>query len=301
MRRWLTAVTLAGATGLLLAGCGKPAGVDGSLVNDWAPLAAPTSFTPPSGVCQTDNFAATAHLSSFNPVDCAASHRLETVHVGTFAGAAAHRTTPPPQGSAEMRSAFAECDTAATEYLGGEWRTGRLWLGVALPSATAWTGGSRWFRCDISEMSSVEDNGDVVSRTSTVKGTLSSPSPLNLGCYGAQLSANGSTGSMPAADCRKAHNAEFVGVWKAPDISYPAKAVDWTRFYSECRTLVAHYAGVPDDGNLQYRIGVVALPNGPDEWNAGNRGVRCYLWLSGRTLTRSIKGAGTSGLPINMK
>jgi hypothetical protein len=106
---------------------------------------------------------------------------------------------------------------------------------------------------------------------------------------------------MPAVDCRKGHNAEFVGVWKAPDMSYPAKAGDWTRFYAECRTLVAKYAGVPDDGDLQYRTGVVALPDGPDEWNAGNRGVRCYLWLSGRTLTRSLKGAGTSGLPINIQ
>lgn len=55
---------------------------------------------------------------------------------------------------------------------------------------------------------------------------------------------------------------------------------------------------MPDDGALVYRTGTYLY--GPDEeqWAAGDRGVRCLLWLSNRDLTRSVKGAGTKGLPV---
>lgn len=301
MRRWLTTVAVAGAMTLLLTACGAPAGVDGNLTDDWAQVAEPTAFTPPAGVCQASEFAETAYLSAFNPVDCATPHRIETVYVGTFTAAAAERVTPPPQGSPEFRSAFRECDGRASGYVGNDWRAGRLWLGVALPSTQAWAGGSRWFRCDIIELTTVEDEGDPASRTGSVKGALKSASPLSLGCYAIKLDSKSNIDAMPPADCAKAHNGEFVGVWMAPEIGYPAKDADWARFYTECRNVVAKYVGAPADNNMRFRTGIVALPGTPDDWKAGNRGVRCYLWLSSRKLTRSLKGAGVAALPIQFK
>ncbi|GAA4680018.1 septum formation family protein [Phytohabitans rumicis] len=298
MRRWIAAMALGGAAALALSGCGNPAGVDGDLTDDWTAVAEPKSFVPPAEVCYSADYAETAYLSSFSPVDCASSHRLETVFVGEFSGAAASRTTPPAKGSAEVRTAYAECDAKTKEYVGSDWRNGRLWLGVVVPSPQAWTGGARWFRCDVTEVANVEDNGDTSSRTGSIRDVLKAASPLSLTCYSVKLAKDSSIDTMPAAACNKAHNSEFAGVWNAPDTTYPSKSAEWDRFHNECRKVIAKFAGVPNDGNLKYRTGVVSLPGSEAEWKDGNRGVRCYLWLSERTVNRSMKGAGTNGLPI---
>jgi len=298
MRRWTAAAALSGATALLLSGCGLPAGVDGKLLDDWASIAEPTPFVPSADVCHGGDFAETAYLASFNPVDCSAPHRVETVHVGTFDDAVAERTAPPAQGAPEIRAAYAECDARIKEYVGGDWRLGRLWIGVALPSPPAWEGGARWFRCDAIEATNVEDNGGTASRTGSLRDAMASSSPLHLTCYAVKTDSDDAIDTMPAEDCGKAHNAEFVGIWTAPDIGYPAREEDWNRFHAECRKVIAAYTDVPADDDLQYRTGVVSLPSGEAEWAAGDRGVRCYLWLNERTVNKSLKGAGTSALPI---
>lgn len=58
--------------------------------------------------------------------------------------------------------------------------------------------------------------------------------------------------TLTPVGCGTSHDAEFVGVWKAPDRPYP-------------------------------------------------RGVRCYLWLSDRTVTASLAGAGPAGLPVRTR
>ena len=97
-------------------------------------------------------------------------------------------------------------------------------------------------------------------------------------------------------------NAEFAGIWEAPqDASYPRGDAAWEEFHDGCRTVVAEYAGIPDDANLQYRTGVVSLPGNADVWTQGDHGVRCYLWLDGASLTESLKGKGTKALPVQYK
>ncbi|PZM97477.1 MAG: hypothetical protein DIU79_02525 [Actinobacteria bacterium] len=298
MRRVVTAVALGGAAALMLAGCGKPAGVDGNLVDDWAAFPTPSSFTPPPATCYAADFADTAYLSAYDPVDCSEEHRVETVHVGTFEGRAAARDKPPRPGSAEFRSAYAECDAKTEEYVGGAWRTARLWMGVALPSEQAWAGGARWFRCDVTEVTNVEDSGDTATRSSSLRDALKGSSPLRLGCYSVKLGRDNTIDTMTATACDKPHNAEFAGVWTAPDIPYPRQTSDWDRFHQACRSVIARYVGLPDDGNLIYRTGVISLPGASSDWEAGNRGVRCYLWLSNRTVNTSLKGAGPNSMPI---
>jgi len=298
MRRLLAAAALGAATAALLAGCGNPAGVDGELVDDWAPVSAPTTFTPPSGVCHAQGYADVGYLASFESVDCATGHRTETVHVGAFTGAAAAKPAPPAKGSLDLRAAYRECDAKAREYVGADWRLGRLWLGVVLPSPRAWEGGAKWFRCDLSEMTTVEDNGETVTRTGSLRNVLKAPSPVSLTCYAVKLDRQGAIDTMPPADCRKPHNAEFAGVWTAPYLPYPKKDADWDRFHTECRKVIAAYVGVPADKDIKFRTGVVSLPGGEDQWQIGNRGVRCYLWISDRTLTASVKGGGAKALPI---
>jgi hypothetical protein len=301
MRRWWSVLVAVGLAGVLLSGCGQPAGIDGALLDDWAPLAEPKPFVPPVGTCHPAEPVKVAPLASYEPVDCTAAHRTETVHVGTFAGAAANAETPPAERSPEIRTAFGECDGKAREYVGNEWRVGRLRMEVALPSPVAWTGGARWFRCDMAEVANVEPtNGAVVSRTASVRGALKGPSPLGLACYSIQRTASRTITGMPAVDCAKPHNSEFVGVWNAPaTMTFPTRDIDWVRPFEECRKLIATYVGAPDDANLRFRADVLPLPPREPDWQAGNRGVRCYLGLYGQgTVSRSVKGAGLAALPV---
>jgi hypothetical protein len=297
MRRLVGALAALAAGAVVLAGCTAPEGVDGKIADDWPAMGEPKTFVPAAGVCHPNGFSETSYRTAYHPVDCDEEHQTETVYVGTFSGETAGSGTPPRRGSAALRTAFAQCDKRAKAYLGNDWRTGRLWLGVTLPSAPGWSGGARWYRCEISVLDDVENDGGVVGRTGSLKGALGTASELSLGCYDYTKGAD--TDRFAAISCTKPHNAEFVGVTTGPDGPYPAKDSDWDRYHKACRTLVAKFAKVPDDGNIKYRTGTVLVPNGPVEWKDGNRGVRCYAWLSRKKISRSIKGVGTKDLPIN--
>jgi hypothetical protein len=240
--------------------------------------------------------------ATYEEVGCDLKHRTETVYVGEYASPAAEADSPPAEGSAGSRAAYEICDEKTTEFVGGAWRTARLWIGVTRPSAAAWTGGSRWFRCEVLEISSIEDDGGLVMRVGSLRDALGVPgSELLLTCYAIQLDSAGAIDTMPSASCTAQHNAEFVGVWDAGDRAYPKQAQQWAAFHDGCRTLIAKYVGVPDDDDLQYRTGVVSLPGGEDVWTLGDRSVRCYLWLDGGALTSSLKGKGDKELPVQYK
>lgn len=283
-----------------LAGCGNPGGVDGDLVGGWAAVPAPTGFQPNPGTCHLGNYSPSGSRSTYDEVDCALNHRTETVFVGTYASPAADADSPPADGSAAARDAYRTCDIKTTEYVGGQWRNARLWIGVTDPSPAAWTGGSRWFRCDVLEITSIEDDGGLVQRVGSLKNALRQPeSPLTLGCYAIRLDKNGLIDTMPATACAGRHNAEYVGLWYAGSTAtYPKTDQQWTAFHTGCRESVASYVGVPDDTDLPYRTGVVSLPGGADVWAQGDHAVRCYLWLNGSTITGSLKDKGASKLPV---
>lgn len=297
MRSAVTTLFATAVTAVLLVGCAGSGDLDGDLTDDWAAMAAPSAFTPAAGVCHAADFTDVVTLAGYEPVDCAGPHRLETVHVGAFP---AQRATAPAGGSAELRGAFAECDTRATGYVGDDWRAGRLRLSVALPSGPGWAAGSRWFRCDLTELSTVEAAATVVVRSGSLRDALKSPSPLRLGCQQTRGAA-GRVQTLVPVECGRQHDAEFVGVWRAPDTPYPTSDADWAPLYTGCRSALGRYVGVPDDAELRFRSGVVVRPPGAGRWRVGDRGVRCYLWLSDRTVTASLKGAGPAGLPVRTK
>ncbi|RKN42704.1 septum formation family protein [Micromonospora endolithica] len=298
MRRAFRAVVAVVAVAALVTGCGTAGGVDGDLTDDWAALPAPGPFTPAAGVCQEADFTETVALPAYTPVDCGVPHRVETVHVGSFPAA---RPAPPPSGSTELRGAFAECDTRATGYVGDDWRAGRLRLAVAIPTALGWTAGSRWFRCDLSEVDTVEVGAKVVARTGSLRDVLKRASPLRLSCQQSRGGRTAGSLTLVPTDCAARHDAEFVGVWRAPDGRYPTKSADWAPLYDGCRTAIGRYVGVPDDPTLRLRSAVVVRPPGAGRWRVGDRGVRCYLRLSDRTVTGSLKGVGPAGFPARTR
>ncbi|MFI5835303.1 septum formation family protein [Micromonospora sp. NPDC051300] len=292
--RSLVAVVLAG---VLSTACASTGGLDGDLGDDWAAMPPAGPFTPVAGVCQVSDFTPTVGLPAYAPVGCDLPHRVETVHVGTFT---VDRPAPPAVGSPEMRTAFGECDTRARGYVGDDWRAGRLRLAVAVPTGTGWTAGSRWYRCDLTELNTVEAAAVVVTRTGSLRDALKPPSRLRLGCQRTGQE-RGRVQTLTSADCAVAHDAEFAGVWVAPDRPYPKKPADWAPLYAGCFGAIARFSGVPADGTLRYRSDVVVRPPGPGRWVVGDRGVRCYLWLSDRTVTGSLKGAGPARLPVRTR
>lgn len=295
MRRVLAAVAVAGAAALGLGACALPEGIDGKITNGWPALPGPVGHVPEAGTCHLD-YIDVVTSSRYKPVPCTRPHAVETAHVGTFSGAAADRLTPPPAGSSEMREAYHECEEAVAEYLGADFRHGRLWLGVVLPSEAAWGGGARWFRCDLTSWTG---DGDP-DRRESLRDALAEGSDLRLGCYTVAAAAGGDVDEMEQVDCDDEHQAEFVGVWRAPDVPYLAADDDdaAARVHRGCRSEVADFVDLPDDGNLIYRTGTIADWMEESDWAAGNRGFRCYLYLPDRTLTRSLRGAGPDGLPV---
>jgi hypothetical protein len=290
----LAAGALAGvAVSVLVVACSAPAGLDGELVDDWPAPPEATVWTPAAATCHSSSFLVAPTREAYQPVDCAQPHVLETVHVGQVSGGS--RPALPPDGSPERRAAYQECLTRTTDFLGADWRTARLWLGVALPSTAAWQGGARWFRCDLWEVKSKDDPTEVPRRGS-LKDALRGGGSLAYGCYTATVK-NDNVEAMTAVDCAKPHNAEFAGVHVAGDVPYPKtdKARDDLAF-AGCRGVVARYTGVPDDANFFFRMGLIVTPYSEEEWRQGNRGIRCHLWLS-RTVSKSMKGAGPGALP----
>lgn len=300
MRRWLTGLALTGVVALLASGCGRPGGVDGELTDDWPAISAPVPFVPAPGTCHAGDFRPVTELEAYQPVGCDTDHRTETIHVGTFAGAAATRSAPPAAGTADLEGAYAECDAKARQFLGDDWRAGRLWLGVSTPSKPAWSGGARWYRCDLVETVTVENPGRSVNRRASLRDALTdADSPLRLGCFAVTLARTGKVEKMPGIGCSDPHNSEFVGAWTAPrSVRYPDADRDWLPIYDGCYQRVAAYTGVPNDRNLRSRSGVVTVPASPEDWRSGDRGVRCYLWVEGGRFTRSLKGVGPGGLPV---
>lgn len=300
MRRWFAAAALAGALAVLPAGCGgRPDGVDGDLVDDWRPIGEPEPFVPKAGVCGLDAAKQYGNLALYDPLDCGLAHNTETVYVGTFTGADAERAVPPPAGSPPMRAAYADCDKRAKAYLGDDWRTARLYLWMMVPNLSVWPAGGRWFRCELSELSSVEGTGAFIKRTGSLKAALKAASPLKLGCYTVKLARNGDIDVMTPVGCAKAHRAEFVGVYTAPDITYPSGDKHRATLVDGCESVLAKFAKVPDDSLVKYRSGLIWYPAAEGDWKGGDRGVRCYLWMGDRDLKRSMRGAGPAGLPVN--
>lgn len=295
-------VAVSAALVMVLAGCAAPGGVDGDLTNGWGAMAPATAFEPAAGTCHGANFNAVGARATYDELDCSLRHRTETVYVGTYESPASDAESPPADGSAGAAAAYKVCDEKATTYLGGPWRSARIWIGVTHPTQAAWSGGSRWFRCEAVELSSVEDDGALVQRAGTFRNVLADgTSDLLLTCYAVAQDSSGAIASMPGVACTAKHNAEFVGIWFAAGLGYPKDDATWAKFHDGCRGLIASYVGVPNDADLQYRTGVVSLPGNTDVWALGDFGVRCYLWLDGAELKTTLKGKGVKSLPIQYK
>ena len=296
-------VVVAFGAALLLAGCAKrPPGVDGNLTNNWPAMPEAKVPIPADQVCYKLVAPNAIYVSGPEPtVDCTADHNVETVMVGTFTGEDASRDSPPPAGGPGQRRAHEACDKAVRDFLGGDWRGARISLLLTLPRVQSWDGGARWFRCDLVAYQTSDHEDAVMVRHASLKGELTGARETALGCATIKQKSDGTLDDMTEIACNQSHNAEFAGVWDAPDVPYPSKDdKSWdAKLFNGCYSVIATYAGVPDDSNMEYRSGAYAFGYGKEEWSLGNRGYRCYIWTDTAQVKSSYKGVGTKGFPIH--
>ncbi|MFU8850045.1 septum formation family protein [Micromonospora sp. SL1-18] len=257
----------------------------------------PSGFVPEAGVCHLtmgDNATRTA----YRPVTCLERHEAETFLVGRFAGADADSDDPPANGSDAALRAYASCRTAAREFLGDDWRTGRLTLRVVLPTADGWAAAERWYRCDVVEIVAL-DLYDPNLRANSLEDALHGPAEwLRHGCYTPTFGSSGEIRTLPPASCTGPHQSEFAGVWWADDVPY-GEEIPPEAMSDGCYGVVARYLGVADDQELRPRLDALYLLPTEEERAAGETGVLCLLHTEGEPLTRSLAGVGLRGLPAS--
>jgi hypothetical protein len=169
---------------------------------------------------------------------------------------------------------------------------------AVLPSDAGWQAGARWFRCDLIQVDATND--EVISRTGTLRGSLKGAAPLALRCFQSQIRGD-RIGGMTAVDCKKPHDAEFAGLWTAPEMSYAKLSASDDKVGKGCRSTIADWAEIPDNGDVKFRLGYLSFAPNAAEWNHGIREVQCFLWLNGKRVKGSYRGAGTGKLPINYR
>jgi Septum formation len=295
MRRWWALVAGA-AVALAVGGCTKPAGVDGDLTNQWPAFAKAQTPVPVVGACYPREFDPTWYGDFDSAVDCAnASHQTETVFVGALTGADADRSAPPLAGSASRKAAYTRCQQAANDYLGDAWQTGKVVLGLVLPDDKAWTGGARWYRCDVIHFQDSDYN--TVATTGSVKDGLRGARPVAVTCLIVTDDGKNSVTKTDDADCDKPHNGEFAGIYQAPDGAWPADENARRKLANNgCEAIVAHFLGYTGDQAISNYLGWMAQGFDENQWNLGDRSERCFALafngksVNGARIIGSVKG-----------
>jgi hypothetical protein len=289
MRRWFAALACAFTLAALTACAGDlPDGVDGDLTNGWRPIPAAVQFRPAAGVCH-DKLLETAPQETYAPIPCGERHVAETFAVGELTG------TTSMTGSDDGRpQAFAACNKQAAAFLGGDWRTGWMIVQPVLPGAAGWKGGARWYRCDATETSPVD--GTLVSRAGSLKGSMRAGGKLRMSCVNPTISGEQVSEMHPIA-CGSKHTAEFAGLWLTKFSSSSQLTSD--AMAKGCDATIAGFAAIPNNNDIESRVGWLGFPPDDTAWGLGDHSVRCFLWLNGEKMTGSYRNAGTGKLKIH--
>jgi hypothetical protein len=283
--RHRAALALACGAALALAGCARPTGVDNDLTDDWPAFAKAITPVPVVGACYSTPLNDTWYGDFSSSVDCTKSaHETETVFVGSFSGADADRSAPPLAGSASRRSAYDQCQKAATDYLGGAWQGAKIDLGLVLPDDKAWAGGARWYRCDVTQY--LDSSYDKVSTNGSVKDGLRGAKPLAVTCLVVTDDGKSSITKIEDIGCDKPHNGEFIGLYTAPDKPWPAdKNARSDIAQNGCEKLLGQFLGYGNGKPYSNYVGWWPGGFAEEQWKLGDRTERCYaLAFNGHTV-----------------
>lgn len=277
---------------LLLAGCGKPAGVDGNLMNGWPVMGAAHLRIPHPGDCFDNVTEENSGVwdSGEQITSCASPHYTETAYVGQLTGA------EPVVPDSDAKQAYATCMDEAATYLGAaDYHTERVYLAMILPTPTDWASGAHWFRCDLS---TVDPSGDYQRFSASVHGDATGSRAQAQGCD--QMTDDGKHVIVTdvAVVCAAGHNTEFAGLTTTTlQGAYDETALNQAGD-DDCEGVIAKYLGLSGGKVTNTAIGWVWGRPSKDAWNLGDRTLKCWadIW-TGNTInnthyTGSVKGIG---------
>ena len=285
----------------LVAGCAvRPAGTDGNLVNGWPMQAVATYAVPQVEHCYTGTNTSYdgVDYTGYREAPCTEDHAVEVAGQRTFTGAAASAAHPPVPGDAAHKAARTTCAAAADEYLGGNWETAFVYLRVGLPSTAEWTGGDRTYTCEVGPDGAPSDyhlagsvKGGLTGTRVAARGCVEFTSPDQPNKDGFYDNPDG----FNNVACDTEHNAEFGGVFDAPDGPLPDSKNTklMASFSARCEGLLAKYVG-QSVTQLDNRTDVTFYWFWPSEnaWTQGERAIDCYLAVQvAHPVTKSLKAA----------
>ena len=267
-------------------GCAATTG-DGDVVDDWSAMPSASVRVPPTGACYlTSGRARDVRTPLFyQPVVCSDVHGAETFHVGQFPDTVA---VVPASGSGDFWTAFDECEKQSQTFLGGDWFNARLYLTVFVPTKDQWDAGARWYTCQFTETTHVASS-DVAQRAGSLRGAMTGAAAIAHRCTDVVGLTEKSWDEMINIDCAQPHDAEYAGSFKVPGTALPAGSDQRRSAFNTCKVVIAGYLGGTVDG---IRAGYIAAGLDQEDWQRGDRYVRCFAWSDTRKTTGSMKGIG---------
>lgn len=282
---------------LTLGGCvSLPPSVDRNLADDWPTFDVPAVPVPAAGACYTTTARDVDDMfeSRLTRSACDSPHAAETFHVGTFTGPATHRTMAV-SSTAERAEVYNLCTTATKEFLGDDWRTGRLHLLTFTPSNDHWAAGARWYRCDLVQVKS--QMGMVVDRIGSLKDGLRGARSLAMGCATEVNATDAGADDHAEVPCTQPHTVEFAGLATTPATAYPEESDASTALFQvACRAVTARYVGMTpaqlESSQISWAWWVVRR----DRWSWGDHSAQCFV-AAPKPITISLRGYGNRRLP----
>jgi hypothetical protein len=162
---------------------------------------------------------------------------------------------------------------------------------VVTPAPQDWTVGNHWYRCDLYALPSLDGGSarnhpddQAAERTGSLRGVLTTPSPLAYGCFNEDKD-----GDLWPVSCTKPHRFEYVGIWTALDGKYEAVDRDPKSIFGHCRDVIAAFAKGTANKKLAREAGTTYRLPSPEAWERGDRGIRCFYWADERDIPPSLK------------
>jgi hypothetical protein len=296
-------MTLCALVFVAVSGCARvPAGVDRNLVDEWPKFAEAKLPVPQVGGCYDASDSSAGLVQRLNSPEslrlvksCTEPHVSETFHVGLFTGAAADRPAPPII-EGDLTPPWNDCNVVSKDYLGDDWRVGRLHLVVLAPSPKHWSAGARWYRCELVVVTS--EAGRILTRTQGVKDGLRGARPLAIACANMLGESGGSFEDLADTPCTSAHKAEFAGVAVTNVTEYPTTGDQSEKaFESACIGLAARYLNVTTAQYLRHQqFSVAWWSTNKTRWALGDRSASCYVTTT-KPVSISVRGYGNRNLP----
>ena len=226
-------------------------------------------------------------------VDCAAPHTAEVYHVAQVP-VDLIRQARDSEGedrtvaiSLMYASARRDCSVRASDFLAGDWHSGRVTVLATWVDPPA----SGFFACSLAQTGDPA-GATYVRRAGTLRGAL--------GAAGAELAIGcvvRSGGGTAFGRCDQPHDGEFVGAYTLlPENASFVEAGVREEANRGCGRLAATYLGLPADrGRSDLRVAYVGPLTAP-EWLGSDQTFSCYA-MSDVRLKASVRGLRTGRLP----